>query len=99
MLEVSTSFSSRYCRTAVQTVGTPAEQVTFSASIRRASGSPCRKRSGITSDAPVSPAPYGIPHAFTWNIGTIGSTRSLKRRPSASGELCPNACRIVERCE
>jgi hypothetical protein len=97
--EVSTSLSSRYWSTALHTVGTPAEQVTFSLSISRASGSPCRKRSGMTSEAPVIPAPKGMPHAFTWNSGTIGSTRSEKRRPSASGELCENAWRIVERCE
>ena len=42
-----------------------------------ASGSACRKRPGMTRSAPTEPAPRtGRPHAFAWNIGTIGRTRS-----------------------
>ena len=29
---------------------------------------------GNTSFTPVSGAAYGMPHALTWNIGTMGST-------------------------
>src|SRR2546425_621811 len=53
-VEVSTSLSSRYWSTCAQTVGTPAEHVTFSLSISRAMGSPWRKRSGMTSVAQVT---------------------------------------------
>ncbi len=35
--------------------------------------------------APATGQAYGLPHALTWNIGTIGSTTSPDEMPSASG--------------
>jgi hypothetical protein len=54
---------------------------------------------GSTSFAPdIAPA-YGIPHAFTWNIGTTSSALSAADRPSPSTEHTANECSTVERCE
>src|SRR5512145_1825881 len=55
-----------------QTVGTPAEQVTFSASNSSYSDLPSRCGPGSTSFAPTIGATYGSPQALTWNIGTTG---------------------------
>ena len=65
-----------------------------------ASGSACRKRPGITRSAPHERAAYGKPQAFTWNIGTTGSTRSRGRDPDRR-RPCTVArqCRMFERCE
>ena len=41
----------------------------------------------MTRLAPTIGAAYGIPQAFTWNIGTTGSTRSVLRRPNTSARL------------
>src|SRR6266702_1451807 len=81
------------------TVGTPAEYVTRSLSINSYSDLPSRSLPGNTSFAPVNGAACGMPHAFTWNIGTTGSTASRADRLIASGKDAPNACSTVERCE
>src|SRR6516225_3651644 len=81
------------------TVGTPAVKVTHSASISSYRDLPSRSLPGSTSLAPVNGAACEMPHAFTWNIGTTGSTESRADRPSASGSDAPNACSTVERCE
>ena len=52
MVAVSVGFASRWASRSVQIVGTAAAGVTFSAAIIVASGTGCRNRSGITSDAP-----------------------------------------------
>jgi hypothetical protein len=59
-----------------QIVGTPAPSVTFSLLIRFTSDAGCMCRSGSTMSAPASSAAYASPHAFAWNIGTTGRTRS-----------------------
>ena len=85
MLERSGFVSSATRRTSSQIVGTPPASVTFSDSISFASGSPWRKRPGITRSAPTRHAAYGNPHALTWNIGTTGSTRSDDVMPDRVG--------------
>ena len=82
-----------------QIVGTAPENVTRSDAIIVVSGSACRKRPGITTDAPQMNAAYGMPHAFAWNIGTIVSTRSRSESPSAVGVVATSECRYDERCE
>ncbi len=56
------------------TVGTPAANVTFSLSINSKIDLPSIAGPGNTILQPVIAAEYGRPHAFTWNIGTTGST-------------------------
>ena len=83
----------------IQIVGTAPETVTRSPSISRHSGSACSHRLGITRSAPASAAAYGSPHAFAWNIGTIGSTRSARLTASVSARQAPSECRTLDRCE
>jgi hypothetical protein len=59
------------------TVGTPADTVTPSASNSACSDAPSSRGPGNTSLAPTMHAMYGMPQAFTWNMGTTGSTVSL----------------------
>ena len=80
-------------------VGTPPAAVTFSASISLASGSPWRKRLGVTRSAPVNGAACASPQAFAWNIGTTGRTRSVKRNPMLSAIRTAIEWSGVERCE
>ena len=82
-----------------QIVGTAPENVTASALIMSVSGSACRNRFGITTDAPQMNEAYGMPHAFAWNIGTIVSTRSRSESPSAVGVVATSECRYDDRCE
>ena len=58
-LEKSAPFSSAWRSMSSQIVGTPAATVTFSLSISFASGSPWRKRDGITMSAPTRAAGVG----------------------------------------
>ena len=73
--------------------------MTRSVSIAAASGSAATKRSGMTIVAPAMAHAYGKPHAFAWNIGTTGSTRSLCLIATLSARHLPSACRMFERCE
>ena len=57
--------------------GTPAEKVTPSASNSSYRDLPSRAGPGNTILAPDRGTEYGRPQAFTWNIGTTGSTTSL----------------------
>ena len=57
-------------------VGTAAARVGFSLAIMAASGSGCRNRSGMSSEAPTRNAAYGRPHDMAWNMGTIARTLS-----------------------
>ena len=82
-----------------QIVGTAPENVTRSSLIMRVNGSACRKRPGITTDAPHMKAAYGMPHALAWNIGTIVRMRSRSERLSAAGVVAASECRYAERCE
>ena len=82
-----------------QIVGTAPENVTRSSLTMRVSGSACRNRPGITSDAPHMNAAYGMPHALAWNIGTIVRMRSRSDRLSAAGVVAASECRYAERCE
>ena len=43
-------------------------------------------RPASASLQPVSAAEYGIPQAFTWNMGTTGSTLSRALRHITSGK-------------
>src|SRR6185437_11024335 len=67
------------------TVGTPAENVTFSDSNSSYNDFPSSAGPGKTSFAPFSGAEYGNPHALTWNIGTTGKMVSLAETHIASG--------------
>ncbi len=78
---LASTCASRPCHT----VGTPAETVTPSLSINSWSEAPSSAGPGNTSFAPTMHAAYGSPHAFTWNIGTTGSTASCEDRFSESG--------------
>ena len=91
--------SSTCASSAPSTVGTPAISVARSASTKRASGSPCRNGPGSSSSAPVSAAAKGRPHALTWNIGTMASTRSRDESPTASAVQTVVECSETERCE
>ena len=90
---MSRGVSSSSASSPVQIVGTPPARVGRAVSIRSASGSGVRNRSGMTSEAPVISAAYGMPQAFTWNIGTIRSTRSACRIPNPSGMQTCIECR------
>src|SRR5581483_4750927 len=89
----------RNCRMSFQIVGTAAEIVTLSASIKPISGSACRNRSGMTRSAPDMNAAYGVPHAFAWNIGTIGIVRSSAPSPLLFAVHTDIECSQHERCE
>jgi len=65
--------------------------------MNRHNGSACSQRSGITSDAPVIIAAYGIPQAFAWNIGTIGRIRSAQVSPPTIPMQTAIECRYAER--
>src|SRR3954451_6456288 len=82
-----------------QIVGTAPENVTPSSCTMRVNGSACRKRPGITSDAPHMNAAYGMPHALAWNCGTITRMRSRSDSPSAAGVHTASEWRYDERCE
>src|SRR3954464_15169953 len=82
-----------------QIVGTAPENVTCSCFTICVSGSACRKRPGITTDAPHMNAAYGMPHALAWNIGTIVRMRSRSDRLSPAGVMAARECRYAERCE
>ena len=67
-------------------MGTPADIVTFSLSIRRWRVSPSPIFGpGKTSFAPTTVAPYGMLQALTWNIGTTGITTSRFDSAMTSG--------------
>src|SRR6266403_5445440 len=82
-----------------QIVGTAPENVTCSSFTMRMSGSACRNLPGITSDAPLMNAAYGMPQALAWNIGMITSARSRSERFSAAGVHTASECRYEDRCE
>ena len=52
---------------------------------------------GNTSLAPVNGAAYGMPQAFTWNMGTTGKATSRADMFKASGRAAAYACSTVER--
>ena len=95
--DVSRPFSSG--NTAIQIVGTPAPTVTFSFTMWSAIALPERSGPGITRFAPHVAAACVSPQAFTWNIGTTGSTVSLSRMPMESATISAIVCRNVLRCE
>src|SRR5512139_723973 len=86
-------WASRPCHT----VGTPAEQVTFSASKSSYSDLPSRCAPGNTILQPTIAPTYGRPHALTWNMGTTGRTTSRAETLSASGSAAASVCSTVER--
>ena len=89
------SWASRPC----QMVGTAPAMVGFSVAMICASGSGCRNRSGMISDAPTIIAAYGRPHDIAWNCGTITSARSAWRSPIDSVMHTCIECSQIERCE
>ena len=82
-----------------QTVGTPAEKVTFSFSNSSHRLSPSSLAPGNTSLAPIMAATYGMLQALTWNIGTTGRITSRADRFITSGRGVAKACSTMERCE
>ena len=56
-------------------------------------------RPGMSTDAPDMNAPYGIPQALTWNIGTKVRILSASVGPVSVAAWPDRACRKVERCE
>ena len=75
----SGSASSR-ARTPCQIVGTPAEMVTDSDTMRSRSLSGVMKRCGMTCFAPSMVAVYGRPQPIAWNIGTMPQVESAPER-------------------
>ncbi len=96
-LDTSRGRASSSASSPCQMVGTPAVNVGRSASIISASGAGCRKRSGISIDAPAMKAACGRPQAFTWNIGTTGRQMVAGFSPNASAPLTWRECRYTER--
>src|SRR5690349_14471879 len=90
-------FCLRYWMSPPHTVGTPAENVTRSDSKSSYTDLPSSAAPGKTIFEPTRGAAKGRPQAFTWNIGTIGSTVSRVDRHIASGRQMPYACSTVER--
>src|SRR5262245_46816260 len=86
-----------YARSPIQTVGTPAVTVTFSASNSSYRLLPSSAAPGNTSLAPLSGARYGMLQALTWNIGTTGRIDIRAEAAKTSGSEAAYACRIVER--
>ncbi len=86
-------------RTASHTVGTPAESVTRSCSHSSITPAGSSRSIGMMKSAPTIIERNGVPQALTWNIGTIGSTRSRSQIAIASASPVASACRYVERCE
>ncbi len=87
------------CRMPAQIVGTAETSVARSASMRSTQAAGVMCGPGNSSDAPDRNAPYGMPQALTWNIGTIARNRSLSSAPVAARESVAIACRNVERWE
>src|SRR3546814_12266586 len=67
------------------TVGTPAVDETPSASNNAYRLAPSRRAPGSTSLAPPMGPAKARPHAFTWNMGTMGHHTSLDESPTAAG--------------
>ena len=84
--------------TPIQIVGTPAATVTRSSAINAATAGAERSGPGITSDAPAATHACASPHAFAWNIGTIGSTRSRSVMPMLPAASTPKVWSTDERC-
>ena len=77
MLLMSRSeFSIRYCWIPSHTVGTPADTVTRSSSMRSTIPGADRSGPGMTILAPTVVAMNVKPHAAAWNCGTTGSSTS-----------------------
>src|SRR5690606_10695588 len=70
-----------------QMVGTPSATETLYVSIRFTRLAPSRPGPGSTSVHPTMAAAYGVPHAFTWNIGTTGNIISAAETFSESGKM------------
>ena len=85
-------------RTSAQIVGTAPENVGRSSLMKRESGSAWRNCAGMRKSAPAIQHEYGSPHAFAWNIGTIGSTRSWSLIPRPPAEHAAKEWSTVERC-
>ena len=82
-----------------QMVGTPAVLVTPSPAIRSSKLTASRCGPGKTCLAPIMVQVKGRPQAFTWNMGTTGSTTSEKDAPSASGRALTREWSTSARCE
>ena len=67
--------ASRWFSTSFQIVGTAPAKSAPASWIARTRAGACRKRSGMTSVAPLISAAYGMPQAIAWNIGTMVRTR------------------------
>ena len=87
------------CRTAIHTVGTPADIVTRSLAIRSRTLTGSSFGPGSTSAAPANAAAYGVPHALAWNIGTTGRIVSRPEIPSVSGSAALSECSTSDRWE
>ena len=80
-------------------VGTPAETVGRWRSMMAARGAAWRYCWGMIRSAPVRNAPYGVPHALAWNIGTTGSSVSRPETSLTSGSAATSECSTSDRCE
>ncbi|MNF33597.1 hypothetical protein D3C84_144150 [compost metagenome] len=89
MLGIAWPLESRYWLMFAQRVGTAREKVTASSLISFTMAAASKTFApGNTSLAPTIAALYGMPQAFTWNIGTIGITTSRARSPTLSAMFC-----------
>ena len=76
-------------------VGTPPVNVGRSCRMKSQSPCGCRNRPGSSRSLPTIQPAYGVPHALTWNIGTMISRRPLSSRRNVAHTA--NECRYTER--
>ena len=74
-------------------MGTPADMVTDSDTMRSRSRSGVMKRCGMTCFAPSMVAVYGRPQPIAWNIGTMPHVQSAPERPMTSVIASAMVCR------
>ena len=70
--------------TPCQIVGTPADTVTFSLTIKSRNVFGVMNRWGITCLQPSIEAAKGSPHPIAWNMGTIPNSESIAVSPMES---------------
>src|SRR5262245_59380330 len=76
-----------------QIVGTPAENVARSFSIRLQIDAPSIVEPAKTCLAPIIVQTNGRPQAFAWNIGTAAIMVSCRLTPIVSGSAAATVCR------
>ena len=83
---------------ALYIVGTPAETVTSSATIKANILAGSINRWGMTCLHPNISPTQGMPHPIAWNIGTMPQTESVADKAMESVMEHARVCRYCERC-